>query len=83
MKPSTQVYTNPYTGHIMINLNDARHKRYSLRFYNPNKEEVLYISRIKKPTIVLDKYNFNAKGTYQFKLFEKDEVKETGYVTIY
>lgn len=82
-EPSTQVYTNPYTGHIMISLSDAREKRYSLRFYNPNKEEVLYISRINKSMVVLDKYNFNAKGTYQFKLFENDEVKETGYVTLY
>ncbi len=82
-EPSTKIYTNPYTGHIMIGLDDARQKRYSLKFYNPRKEEVLYISRIKKKQIVLDKYNFNAKGTYSFKLFENDEIKETGYITIY
>ena len=82
-EPSTQVYTNPYTGHINISLNDAGKKRYSLKFYNPQKEEVLYVSRIKKTHVVLDKYNFNARGTYFFKLFENDEVKETGYVTIY
>lgn len=82
-EPSAQVYTNPYTGHINISLLDARKKRYSLRFYNPKKEEVLYISRITKSHVVLDKYNFNARGTYFFKLFENDEVSETGYVTIY
>lgn len=82
-EPSTQVYTNPYTGHVVISLNDANEKRYSLRFYNPEKEEVLYISRIKKTHIILDKYNFNARGTYQFKLFDGDTVKETGYITIY
>jgi hypothetical protein len=82
-EPSTKIYTNPYTGHIMINLEDARQKRYALKFYNPRKEEVLYISRIKKKHIVLDKYNFNAKGTYSFKLMESDEIKETGYITIY
>ncbi len=82
-EPSTQVYTNPYTGHIIISLNDARQKRYSLRFYNPQKEEVLYISRIKQSYVILDKFNFNARGTYFFKLFEDDEVKESGYVTIY
>ncbi len=82
-EPSTQVYTNPYTGHVNISLNDAGRKRYSLKFYNPEKEEVLYVSRIRKTHVVLDKYNFNARGTYFFKLFENDEVKETGYVTIY
>lgn len=82
-EPSTQIYTNPYTGHINISLIDARKKRYSVRFYTPKKEEVVYISRVRKSHVVLDKYNFNARGTYFFKLFEKDEVVETGYVTIY
>jgi len=82
-EPSSHIYSNPYTGHIMIMLDDVRQKRYSLKFYNPNKEEVLYISRIKKTKIVVDKYNFNARGTYSFKLFESDKLYETGYITIY
>lgn len=82
-EPSTQVYTNPYTGHVNISLADYREKRYSLRFYTPKKEEILYISRVRKSQVILDKYNFNARGTYMFKLFNKDEVVETGYVTIY
>jgi hypothetical protein len=82
-EPSSHIYSNPYTGHIMITLDDVRQKRYSLKFYDPNKEEVLYISRIKKTKIVVDKYNFNARGTYSFKLFESDKIFETGYITIY
>ncbi len=82
-EPSRQVYTNPYTGHILINLPEALEKNYSIKFYNPDKEEVLAISRVRKKQIVLDKYNLSAKGSYMFKLFEKDEIAETGYVTLY
>ncbi len=82
-EPSTQVYTNPYTGHINISLADAREKRYSISFYDPKKEEVLKITRLKQTTVILDKYNFNARGTYSFKLREGDQVVEKGFVTIY
>lgn len=81
--PSTHVYTNPYTGHINITLEDALSKKYSLRFFDPNKNEVLKVSRISRPNLVLDKNNFNGKGTFQFQLFDGNELIETGYITIY
>lgn len=81
--PSSKIYTNPYTGHININLEDATAKRYSLRFYDPSKNEVLRVSRISKPMLILDKNNFNSRGIYSFQLFEGSSLVETGYVTIY
>lgn len=82
-EPSTQVYTNPYTGHINITLGDARRKRYSLKFFDPNKNEVLEISRVKNTNIILDKFNFNATGIYFFQLYDGEDLVETGYVTVY
>jgi hypothetical protein len=81
--PSSQIYTNPYTGHVNINLKDALTKKYSIRFYDPKKNEVLRVSRVTKTTLVLDKNNFNSPGTYNFQLFEGTTVAETGYITIY
>ncbi|MBK8143906.1 MAG: hypothetical protein IPK62_02325 [Bacteroidetes bacterium] len=81
--PSTRIYTNPYTGHINITLNDALSKKYSIRFYDPEKTEVLRISRVSKTTLILDKNNFNSRGTYNFKLFEGSSLVETGFITIY
>lgn len=81
--PSTQVFTNPYTGHINIVLGDALRKRYSIKFFDPDKEEVLYIPRIRNTNVVLDKYNFQAKGTYSFQLFDGQEMIESGHITIY
>jgi len=82
-EPSTQVYTNPYTGHVNITLGDARQKMYSLKFFDPEKNEVLNISRVKNTNIILDKHNFQASGTYFFQLYNGEDLVETGYVTIY
>ena len=81
--PSSQIYTNPYTGHININLKDCQSKKYSIRFYDPKKNEVLRVSRVTKPLLVLDRNNFQSPGTYHFQLFDGTTVTETGYITIY
>jgi hypothetical protein len=81
--PSSKVYTNPYTGHINIEIDDALSKRYSLRFFDPAKNEVLRVSRISKTKLILDKNNFNSKGIYSFQLLEGTVMIESGFVTIY
>lgn len=81
--PSSQIYTNPYTGHINISLKDALTKKYSIRFYDPKKNEVLRVSRVTKPMLILDKNNFNSPGTYHFQLYDGTTLSETGYITIY
>ena len=81
--PSTKIYTNPYTGHVNIKLEDAWNRRYSIRFYDPSKNEVLRISRVSKPSLVLDKNNFNSRGIYSFQLFDGSAVIDTGFVSIY
>lgn len=81
--PSTRIYTNPYTGHINISLEDALSKKYSIRFFDTSKNEILRISRVLKTTLILDKNNFNSKGTYSFQLFDGTVLNETGYITIY
>ncbi len=81
--PSSKIYTNPYTGHININLEDALNHKYTIRFYDPSKNEVLRISRVSKPVLILDKNNFNSRGIYSFQLFDGTALIETGYVNIY
>lgn len=81
--PSSKIFTNPYTGHINIVLEDATSRRYSIRFFDPSKNEVLRVSRVSKPTLVLDKNNFNSRGIFSFQLFDGSSLVETGYVTIY
>lgn len=81
--PSAKVFTNPFTGHININLDDAVGKLYSVRFYTPDKEEILRISRVTKTRLVVDKNNFNSTGTYLFEVYLGEDLFESGYITIY
>lgn len=80
--PSTQVFSNPYTGHVTIQLSDAADKNYKLYFYDQDKKEVLRVSRIQESLLILDKNNFNRRGVYSFILFNGTETVEQGYVTI-
>lgn len=81
--PSARIYTNDTTKHIQINLEDALSKKYSIRFFDPSKNEILRISRVIKTKLILDKNNFNSKGTYSFQLFDGSILIETGYITVY
>jgi hypothetical protein len=81
--PSTHVYTNTYTGHININVENAVGKRYSLVFYGNDKKESFRIDRISYDSIVLDKHNFNGKGTFSFSLLESGKEVEKGFVNVY
>lgn len=80
---SQYVFTNPFTGHVNIEIVDAKTGKYNLEFYDNKNVRILEIPRISEPNIVLDKRNFQRVGMYKFELY-KDKIKlETGYITIY
>jgi hypothetical protein len=80
--PSTHIYTNTYTGHININLENTVNKKYSLIFFGNDSKEVFRLDRISYDVIVLDKHNFNGKGTFSFSLLESGKEVEKGYVNV-
>lgn len=80
---SNYVFTNPFTGHVNIEIADAKTSKYNLEFFDGKNVKILEIPRISESNVVLDKRNFQRVGMYKFELY-KDKVKiETGYVTIY
>ncbi len=81
--PSDKIHTDPFSGHIRIELGDALSKHYTIRFYDPSQNEILRVSRVSKPVLILDKNNFNSKGIYSFKLFDNNVLVESGYITIF
>lgn len=82
---SQYVFTNPFTGHVNIELPDSADKQilYSLKFFNTDNKMVLDIPKITIQSIVLDKRNFQKKGIYKFELRKNKSILETGYITIY
>lgn len=80
---SQYVFTNPFTGHVNIEIADAVTAKYSIDFYDSKNNKIIQIPHISQPNLILDKRNFQHVGLFKFDLY-KDKVKlETGYITIY
>ncbi len=80
---SHYVFTNPFTGHINIEVPDVLSHKYSLKFFNSTNQAIIEIEHLSAPKIILDKRNFQKTGMYRFELFKDKEKLETGYVTVY
>lgn len=80
---SQYVFTNPFTGHVNVEIVDAKQYRYSLQFFDQKDVRVLEVPRIPEPAVIIDKRNFQRKGIYRFELARDKEKLETGYITIY
>ncbi|MBL7681859.1 MAG: hypothetical protein JNK00_00755 [Flavipsychrobacter sp.] len=80
---SQYIYTNPFTGHINIDIPEYRRHLYSINFLNTEDKRVLEIERVTEPMIIIDKRNFQKKGIYKFELMQDRKILETGFITIY
>lgn len=80
---SQYVFTNPFTGNINIEIQDALKENYHLVFYDQADKQVLLIPRINDKVVILDKRNFQSLGLFKFKLFKNKEEFDKGFVTIY
>lgn len=80
---SKYVFTNPFSGHINIELIDALTQKYDIIFYSLDNKEVLKIKRLSDPNIILDKRNFKKTGVYKFVLNKNTSEFDKGFITIY
>lgn len=82
---SQYVFTNPFTGHVNIELPDNHDKksRYSVNFFDQKDQRVLQIAKVPEQTVIIDKHNFQRKGVFKFELRKDADLLETGYITIY
>jgi hypothetical protein len=82
---SQYVFTNPFTGHINIELPEDVNPKdvFSLLFYNDKNARVFEVPKVSEQSVILDKRNFQRKGLYKFDLLKNGKVLETGYVTLY
>jgi hypothetical protein len=80
---SQYVFTNPFTGHINMELPDPRTHLYSISFFDDKNRRIIDIPRILESSVILDKRNFQRKGLYKFELLKDNEKMETGYITVY
>ncbi len=80
---SQYVFTNPYTGHVNIEIPDARKFLYSIKFMDIKNHVIMEVPRIVDPVIIIDKRNFQHKGVYKFELMKEHARLESGNISIY
>lgn len=80
---SQYVFTNPFTGHVNLELPDYKSNLFAVKFYNDKGRQILDIPLITEPILIIDKRNFQRKGLYKFELSKDKKKWETGYITIY
>ncbi len=81
--PSPYVFTNPFTGHINIELPSIFEHQYAVRFFDGTDKMVLDLPRVPESPIVLDKRNFQKKGIFRFEILRDKKPWEKGYVSVY
>ncbi len=84
---SRYVFTNPYTGHITLELPQETRQIYSIKFFKQNdtRNPVLEVPRLRKKKVIIDKHNFQSKGIYKFVLYQgqwESKIDE-GFISIY
>lgn len=80
---SLYVYTDTVTGHVDLNLpNDIASHHYSIKFYDSDNHMIIEVPRITASKIIMDKRNFQRKGTYKFVLRKDVTELESGYIEI-
>jgi len=80
---SLYVYADPATGHITLNLPpDVATHHYSIKFYNDQNQMIIEVPKLNATKIILDKRNFQRKGTFKFVLRKDVTELESGYVEI-
>lgn len=82
---SRHVFTNPFTGHVALELPDDMREPYAIKFYKQGDEKnpVLDVPRIRKTKVIIDKRNFQGKGMYKFILYKGSNKLEEGYISIF
>ena len=78
------VSADPITGHVMLTFpEELTTHHYSLKFFDKENHAVIEVPRITMPKIIMDKRNFQKKGTYKFVVRKDGLEVESGYINIF
>jgi hypothetical protein len=80
-RASKYIFTEKY-GNVMIVLPDAATKKYSISFFEENKDPVFEIKEVRSSSVTVDKSNFVHSGWFWFELMEDGKLKERHKVFI-
>ena len=74
---------DPATGFLLLSLPDnAPVQHYSLKIFDDRNKLIWQVPLLREPRILMDKRNFQKRGTYQFILFKNGFEMDTGNFVI-
>lgn len=73
--PSGYVYTGK-DQNVVISLPDAKHKKYSIKFFEDDGTFLFELKKIPESFLIVDKANFYHSGLFRFELYENGAIKE-------
>jgi len=73
--PSHYIFTGK-AGDIIINIPDAKEKKYSIIFYDNDNKELFTIRHLKDAELMVDKENFLHGGWFGFSIYEEGKLVE-------
>lgn len=81
---SKYIVVDPNNGHIKMSFpTDVKGNQYAIRFYDKENKLTIEVPKVNASQIILDKRNFQKKGTYKF-IIKKDGLEvESGYITLF
>jgi len=79
--PSNRIFTSKQNS-IVIQIAEARFKKYTIKFYDENEQLALELKKIKEDYLILEKSNFGHAGWFRFEIFEDGKLFEKNKVFI-
>lgn len=73
--PSSTIFTAK-DNNVIIHLEDAATKHYSVKFYDEAEKFLFELKKIKEDYLIIEKVNFIHFGWFRFELFENGELIE-------
>ena len=79
--PSNRIFTSKQNT-IVIQIAEARFKKYTIKFFDENELLALELKKIKEDYLILEKSNFSKAGWFRFEIYEDGKLFEKNKVFI-
>lgn len=73
--PSKRIYSVRESS-VVLYLPDASQRKYHVKFFDENDQQVLELHKLNDDYLILEKYNFMHSGWYRFELYDADKLIE-------
>lgn len=75
LNPSVFMFINP-DGNLLLALPETKLSGFRIQFYLPDGAPFFQISKLKEPSLVIDKANFLRSGWFDFEVYEHEMLRE-------